>query len=96
MGLSDGLAGLVGQYFGRWSYRITGRKTVEGSLTFFGVTVIILLFIASWQNVSLDLSKSWLIIGGALLLTIVEAVFSRGWDNLPVPLLAGLILYALL
>jgi dolichol kinase len=88
LGLSDSLAGLVGRRFGRLAYRLTGPKTVEGSLTFFAVTLILLLCLADWPDLRLAA-------GGALALTLVEALCSRGWDNLTVPLLAGLIIYGL-
>ena len=96
LGLADGLAGLLGQKFGRYAYHITGPKTIEGSLTFFGVTVVILLSLLFWQHILFDNPRLLLILGGALLLTLTEALFSRGWDNLPVPLVAGAILYFLL
>lgn len=93
LGLSDGIAGIVGARYGRKKYSITGIKTVEGSFVFFLITVLILSGILYASDLSPNLNESLFVLGGSLLLTIVEAVFGRGWDNLFVPIVAGLIIY---
>jgi phytol kinase len=94
LGLSDGLAGLIGQRFGRRSYAITGPKTIEGSLAFFIITTLILtLFTLHDQN--FNLFHFLAIIIAALLITVAEGIASKGWDNLPVALLGGLSIYIL-
>lgn len=94
LGLSDGIAGIVGTRYGRREYNITGRKTMEGSLVFFIVTILILLSILYISEASLTMNKGALFVfGGSLLLTIVEAAFGKGWDNLFIPIVTGSILY---
>ncbi len=93
LGLSDGLAGIVGAKYGRVAYNITGRKTIEGSFVFFLITFFILFGVLYVSDTSLALNKTLLIFGGSLLLTVVEAVFGRGWDNLFIPIFTGLILF---
>ena len=96
LGLSDGIAGIVGQRYGRKKYSITGTKTIEGSLIFFLITTLILFGILYISDTAVALDKTLLIFGGSLLLTIVEAAFGRGWDNLFIPIVAGTILFFIL
>lgn len=93
LGLSDGIAGIVGARYGKKKYGITGTKTVEGSFVFFLITVLILFGVLYVSNPSSVLNETLFVFGGSLLLTIVEAAFGRGWDNLFVPIVAGSILY---
>jgi phytol kinase len=92
LGLSDGIAGIVGRRYGKRKYSITGTKTVEGSVVFFLATVLILSGILLAQSSQPVLNKTVFILGGSLLLTIIEALFGKGWDNLFIPLVAGFIL----
>lgn len=96
LGLSDGIAGIVGARYGKKKYSITGTKTIEGSLIFFLVTVLILFGVLYINNAPLTLNGALSVFGGSLLLTIVEAIFSRGWDNLFIPIIAGSVLYFIL
>ena len=96
LGLSDGLAGIIGQKIGKKSYWVTGHKTVEGSFVFFAVTFFLLLVLSfSYQN-TIGLPRLLAITVAALSLTATEGLFSHGWDNLPVPLLGGLAIYYLI
>lgn len=92
LGLSDGIAGIVGERYGRKKYKITSSKTIEGSLTFFLITVFVLLGVLYINDASV-FDKTLAILGGSLLLTIVEATFGKGWDNLFIPIVAGTILH---
>jgi len=92
LGLSDGIAGIVGRKYGKRKYNITGTKTVEGSVVFFLITTLILSVILLTNSSQPLLSKMILTLGGSLLLTIIEALLGKGWDNLFIPLIAGLIL----
>ena len=92
LGLSDGIAGIVGRRYGKRKYSITGTKTVEGSVIFFLITTLILSVILLTNSSQPLLSKMILTLGGSLLLTIIEALLGKGWDNLFIPLIAGLIL----
>lgn len=93
LGLSDGIAGIVGARYGRKKYSITGTKTVEGSFVFFLITVVILFSVLYVSNPSSVLNGAFFVFGGSLLLTAVEAAFGRGWDNLFIPIVAGSILH---
>jgi len=95
LGVSDGFAGLVGRKYGRNKYQITGTKSLEGSLSFFLITLFI-LFVILCINGSFALDKIYLILGCSFLLTVVEAMFGKGWDNIFIPLAAGIILYFIL
>jgi phytol kinase len=90
IGVSDALASLVGQTYGRKTFRLFGaRKTYAGSWAFFIATIIIgaLLLVAFtpaplWAIAAVSLVA-------ASILTLVEAASSRGLDNLFVPLAAA-------
>ena len=92
LGLSDGIAGIVGRRYGKRKYSITGTKTVEGSIVFFLITALILSAILFANSSQPLLSNMMFVFGGSLLLTIIEALFGKGWDNLFIPLVAGFIL----
>lgn len=95
LGLSDGFAGLVGKKYGKNKYQIIGTKSMEGSLSFFFITLLI-LFGALHINGSFTFNKILLVFGFSFLLTVIEAMFSKGWDNLFIPLASGIILYLIL
>jgi len=91
MGVSDGLAALVGTLVDDLRrYRVLGHlKSVGGTLTFFFATLIILLVCVSAGH----LPASFLtILGLAVAATIAENVSVGGTDNLVVPLIIVLIL----
>jgi phytol kinase len=92
LGLSDGVAGIVGKRYGKRKYSITGTKTIEGSIVFFLITALILLAILIVNSSQPIFSKMMFVFGGSLLLTIIEALFGKGWDNLFIPLVAGFLL----
>jgi dolichol kinase len=92
LGLSDGLAGIIGSAYGKNRYRITGIKSWEGSLTFFIVTISI-LGVVLYSRGAFDISE---ILLGALFLSFIEAIFGKGWDNLFVPMACGGVLYFIL
>ncbi len=77
--LGDIAAALVGRKYGRIKI---GDKTLEGSLTFFGVCILVALLVP-------DLS---FVIGiiGALIATFIEALTLPLDDNLIVPVICGL------
>jgi len=86
MAWGDGLAGLIGQRFGRRKYELGGiKKSFEGSFTMalvsFAVSGAILLSAYGWQG------PVWgIALGVALVATVLEAFSSLGIDNLTVPL----------
>ena len=95
LGVSDGFAGLVGKKYGKNKYKIIGIKSLEGSLSFF-LTTFSILFAVLYINGSFAPDKILLILGCSFLLTAVEAMFSKGWDNIFIPLASGVILYFIL
>jgi phytol kinase len=95
LGVSDGFAGLIGRKYGRNKYKITGAKSLEGSLSFFLITFFI-LFVVLYINGPFTPDKIFLTLGCSFLLTFVEAIFGKGWDNIFIPLASGLILFFIL
>lgn len=91
MGLADGLAAVIGSYFGKTtSYSIFGRtKSLVGSLTFYIVTLV-LLAIYNTHTTSPEHGAVYLLI--ALAATAIENISVLGLDNLFVPLLITLCL----
>lgn len=88
MAISDGLASLVGQKYGKKKYKIVNSyKSYVGSITFFVTAVLIgLLFTKSFLLV--------ILLSGVLM--IIEAVISGGLDNLILPIIgSGLLMYFL-
>jgi phytol kinase len=95
MAWGDGMAGIIGQNFGRHAYNLFGSvKSWEGSLTMmaasFLVTNSILLAVDGncWQT--------WLIsLAVAVIATVLEAFSRLGVDNLTVPIGSASLAFAL-
>ena len=89
LGISDAMASLVGQRFGRHKLSLLGSvKSYEGSGAFFVVTTLIgMLLLLTLTPVSL-LWASLISIGSAAVLTVAEAIGGKGLDDLFVPLAA--------
>jgi phytol kinase len=81
LALADGAAALAGMRFGRRKLPI-GSKSIVGSLTFFAVAFAVGLFFA-------PLGVCLLV---ALAATIAESLLTRGFDNLVLPVLAGVLI----
>lgn len=90
MSLADGLAAITGVRYGKQSYLVFGhRKSIVGSLTFFVISLSILLAF----GYATDSGRSVLFFTGiASLATIVENIGVKGLDNLLVPLLVAALL----
>jgi phytol kinase len=91
MGLSDGLAALVGTLIDDVRrYKVLGHtKSVAGTMTFFFTTLIILFVCASIGHLTAGVV---VLFGLAVTATLVENVSFGGTDNLLVPLLIVFIL----
>lgn len=91
MSLADGMAAVIGTRFGgRHKYLVFGYpKSLVGSLSFFVVSVAILLAFNQVADESLPLVA---LIGTSLLASGIENVGVKGSDNLLVPLVVALIL----
>jgi phytol kinase len=86
MGVSDTLASVVGERFGKNQFLILGeRKSLEGSSAFFAATFILAGAATEGAYVAP------FIIAGAV--TLVEASLAFGLDNMAVPIAAGLLLH---
>jgi len=84
MGVSDALAGLVGERWGKKTVSILGTpKTLAGALVFYVSSLVITLLFAP------QLVLAVLIL--PLILTAVEFMFVYGLDNLVLPVVSGLL-----
>lgn len=93
MSYGDGLAGLIGQKWGKHPYQIWGNnKSWEGSLTMTLVSFIVGLTVISlaqgWQGQNIILVATM-----AIFATILETFSQIGIDNLTVPLGSAIICY---
>lgn len=86
LGISDGLAAIVGKHFGKKHFSILGsHKSYLGS-TFFGLSATIIGLALLYFFGSLSLISIFLMIAISLLLTLIEASASNGLDNLLIPI----------
>lgn len=94
MSLADGLAAVVGTRFGNQTrYMVLGHtKSIHGTLTFFIVSVAILIVFTAFSGIILSLP---IIMGLALAASLVENVSVEGIDNLLVPVLTATALHLL-
>jgi dolichol kinase len=91
---SDTAAAVLGSRYGLTHYRsMSGRKSIEGSVAFFVVTLAITYcLLLQWSG--RDNSELLLMaLSVAVATTLVEAVATGGTDNLAVPLIAFLFLF---
>jgi phytol kinase len=86
----DGLAPVIGKYFGKHKYKIFAYKTVEGSIAFFlfGIVGSVLFSIILLGNINPSL-----ILITAIVTTLVEASSPSNWDNILIPVSAMLVSY---
>lgn len=90
LAFADGLAGLVGRTFAKTQYQtIGGYKSWLGSSVFFVVALI--LNLGFWSVVQSGLMPVTLLLGASALLTMLEAGFAGGFDNLIVPMGAAFV-----
>jgi len=82
MGISDGLAGLIGEGFGKRYFKLfTSRKSIEGTCIFFATSLILTyLFVLGFD---------YRILVIPLILTVVEFFLEYGLDNLALPILGA-------
>lgn len=92
LALSDGFAAIIGTHIGMHTYRVIGgKKSLEGSATCWGITLVLTLFTLalSGEPLSALIAAS---LGSATTITAAEATLTGGLDNLALPLIAALIL----
>ncbi len=94
LGLADGMAAVVGDRFGKKNrYKIWGEaKSVAGSLTFLGLSVLIMGCLVLFGPALFKDFYWQLIVLVPLIATSVENLSVRGTDNIFVPLFVTLIL----
>jgi dolichol kinase len=91
MAYGDSLAALFGEYFGRHKYRVFERKSVEGSLgmflgSFVSLNLAFLYFGLFYYFTFNPLVPSLAI---AFLVTVIEGVSPKGFDNVAVPVVGA-------
>lgn len=88
MGFGDGLAALIGTHVGHHEYKsVGGKKSIEGSLTMFIVSsLILLIFTPCPWFISITL---------AFVATVLEMSTPLGFDNITVPLVTAILLGAM-
>lgn len=90
LSLADGFAGIVGERFGKHKYRVTGQKTIEGSVVFFITTLLIFVAFLGINN-AFSPEEYLPIFITSLVLTVVEGSLGGGMDNLIIPVATGLL-----
>jgi dolichol kinase len=82
LAFGDGFSSLVGKMIGRIKLPLTKGKSLEGTITCF-VASFLSAYLVSWQ-----LWPSLVIAGCS---TVIEALPTKDWDNIILPLAAGFI-----
>ncbi|NIZ41233.1 phosphatidate cytidylyltransferase [Entomospira entomophila] len=85
LAFGDGLASLVGRLFGRLRPAFLRGKSIEGSLS-----CLIAVFATTWFFSKGHLLLSVIV---AVVVTIVEALPLKSFDNIAIPIVVGLISY---
>lgn len=91
MGLADGVAAIVGTVYGKTNaYKVFGHtKTVAGTLSFLAISLTLLI---AYGTIAPQAISAVILVGLALLATVLENVAVRGLDNLFVPLVVAVVL----
>jgi phytol kinase len=91
MALADGLAAIVGIRYGkRSSYRILGHtKSIIGTITFFIVSLAVLLSFSHFGKIHLGLA--WIVLS-SLMACLLENIAAYGLDNILVPVVVAFLL----
>lgn len=92
MAYGDASAAIVGQMYGKTKYNVFTKKSVEGSVAMFLVSFLSVeasLFFFSWFYSLPVASFTLTTLVVALVVTVVEALSPKGFDNLAVPLLGA-------
>ncbi len=97
LAISDPLAAIIGKIYGHLRYKVqTDMKTLEGSITFFFITFLIVhIPVLIYTNVS-RANSIWISLVVAILITSLESVSMEGSDNLLIPLGTFFVLYKLI
>ena len=94
LGYGDGLAAILGKRFGKASF--FNGKTFAGSLTLFITSFFVLVCVTwIWIPEAIPLAVWWLPLS-ALILTVVELLTPYGLDNISLPLVTSLLVWAMM
>lgn len=88
LAFGDGLASLAGKFFGRIRIPFTGGKSLEGSLACFLAILVVCSLVYPG-------APSWKLMVIALGATVLEALPTRDFDNIVIPLGTGLLAWSL-
>ena len=89
MGISDGLAGLIGEGFGKHYFKLfNSRKSIEGTSIFFLTSLILTVIFTSGID--------YKILAIPLILTSTEFFLEYGLDNLVLPTIAAYLIHLIL
>jgi dolichol kinase len=100
----DGFADMIGRKWGKHKYKVFAEKSIEGSLAMFffsilftyGLLGIYWLILNPLHPAAISLVKPLMpILIIALVATIVEAISPKNADNLLIPLVTFIVIYAL-
>ena len=94
LGYGDGLAAIIGKHFGKT--RLINGKSLEGSLTMFVVSLIVLFMVTLLGQPSLMNTSIVLIPFIALLITLTELITPYGLDNLSIPVVTTLLFFLMM
>jgi dolichol kinase len=90
MSYGDGFASIFGVRFGRHSFQLfRDRKSLEGSLAMFLITLPMLLVNALFYSLPLTTGLIATLFLVSLVATVAEMLTPRGLDNLTVPMIAS-------
>jgi len=81
LAFGDGIASLVGKFFGKWRPAFLLGKSIEGSIACFTVVFISAYAVSNSLNIALV---------AAFTATVVEALPLEDYDNLAIPVTVGL------
>lgn len=86
MGYGDGLAALIGRFFGK--RKVFGQKSYVGSVVMFVATFIVILITSIAFKVGDISSAAWLIrvVAISFIATLIEIFTPSGLDNITVPI----------
>jgi len=82
LAFGDGLASLVGRFFGKWRPVFLFGKSIEGSMACFAVVFLCAFAVSNNLHIAL---------AAAFTATIVEAMPLKDYDNLVIPVAVGFI-----
>lgn len=91
MGYGDGFAAVIGKMIKSKEYRIgNSKKSIAGSMTMFGISLIISMVIFKLLNFDYFVFKAIIV---SIIATLLEAVSIKGLDNITVPVVVTVLTY---